>query len=104
MTAPCRVNVNNIHIRKPSHIFVKPGAASAPRFILGCPKDLKEGSVGDLPVFASPDLFADLLTPSGDRSKSRDRADKSAPRPPAVLRPTLAACGALYRRARTATP
>src|ERR1700733_12941005 len=101
MTAPCRVNVNNIHIPKPSRIFVKPGTKGAPRFILGCPKGLKDlkGLTADWPALAPPGLFGRAR---GGQSKIRDLADKSALRPRADLRPTSAACGAPHRRAQTA--
>src|ERR1700733_10885895 len=95
MTASRRVNVNNIHIPRPSRIFVKPGAHAPPRFILGCPKDqmadLKARPTVDRPAFAPPGLFG--RTPAG-RAETRDRADKSALRLRADPRPTSAASDA----------
>src|ERR1700722_9443065 len=97
MTASCRVNVNNIHIPKPSRIFVKPDTGGTTQFILGCPT----GLTADRPAFAPLDPFG--RTPGG-RSKTRYRENKSILRLRADLRLTSAACGAPHRHARTATP
>src|ERR1700743_677151 len=96
MTAKAVVNVNNIYITKPRGAFVKPGPARALQFILGFPTARLALSTFD------------RLDPSDrlacGRSKIRDRADKSAPRPPANLPPTSAACAGPHRREQTMTP
>src|SRR5580693_2627269 len=100
MTAPGRVNVNNIYIPNPSRIFVKRGAGGLRRFILGCPKDRaedpKKNRAEDSPAFDPPGLSR---RKAAGRSENQDRANRSAPRLPADLPPTSEACAAPHRRA-----
>src|SRR5947207_12354812 len=67
------VNVNNIYIPKPSNFFVKRAASRSRLIILASPRDPLAEPAADRTVLALPGL----LQQTGDRSGSRDRADRS---------------------------
>src|SRR4051812_10017313 len=98
MTARAVVNVNNIYIAKPIHIFVKRGRTKSAHIMLsGCPKDLEEDPEAGL----AEDQEAEPLPLFGVPLRSRARADRSGLRLPADPPPTSAACAARRRRGRT---